>query len=258
MINDFSLEITSRDVADLPAAALPAGTRVNVTFLGGEDPSSRIAAVRAVQAQGLVPVPHLAARRLSSRTELSSFLASLPPPADVFVAGGDPQAPRGPFTDALSVIESGLLEEHGVERVSIAGYPEGHPHISAAVLWSSLEAKIAALHARGLGAEIITQFGFDADPVLDWIETVRARGIDVPVRIGTPGPVGVRRLLSYAARLGVVASLTDLGGTARPDHFVRALRTDYHPRVHGEVKLHFYTFGGLIPTSEWIADTLLG
>jgi len=48
-----------------------------------------------------------------------------------------------------------------------------------------------------------------------------------------------------------------VGGVPRRAHanrFLRALATDYHPEKHGEVKPHFYTFGGLRATSEWIAD----
>jgi methylenetetrahydrofolate reductase (NADPH) len=111
---------------------------------------------------------------------------------------------------------------------------------------------------------VITQFGFDVDPVLKWLEAVRERGIDLPVRIGVPGPAGVRRLLTMAGRLGVGTStgiakkygfsITNLMGTAGPDKFIRTLADGLDPERHGEVKLHFYTFGGLKATSEWIAE----
>ncbi|MEV4345823.1 methylenetetrahydrofolate reductase [Actinoplanes sp. NPDC049596] len=257
LIDDFSVEITGRDATELEAVALPAGTRVNVTFLGHEDAATRLATARAIATRGLIAVPHLSARRLSSRTELASFLAALPSPADVFVVGGDPATPHGPFGDALSVIESGLLEEYGVERVSIAGYPEGHPGLPEPVLWSSLEAKLAALRARGLEGEIITQFGFDADPVLDWIAALRSHGIEVPVRVGVPGPAGAGRLLRYATRFGVRTLAANGLPPATPDGFLDALATDYHPADHGLVKLHFYPFGGLRATVDWIGATLL-
>jgi methylenetetrahydrofolate reductase (NADPH) len=265
LLRGFSLEMTGRDAADLgPArAAVPAGTRVNVTYLGNEDLALRVAAARAIAGHGLVPVPHLSARRLTSRDDLAEHLTRLRP-REVFVIGGDPARPHGPFPDALSVIESGLLEEHGVRRVSIAGYPEGHPGIPDEVLWPALAAKHAALTARGLAGDVITQFGFDVDPVLDWVQSVRERGIDAPIRIGVPGPAGVRRLLRYAARFGVGTSaaiaakyglsLTDLVATAGPGRFLRALASDYHPATHGRIALHFYTFGGLRATAEWIGE----
>ncbi|XVU28045.1 methylenetetrahydrofolate reductase [Actinoplanes sp. CA-054009] len=269
LLDDFSLEMTGKDIDELAAArgAIPAGTRINVTFLGHEDLGVRLAAAHAVKAAGFVAVPHVSARRLASRQMLADFLAALRTAGvseEIFVVGGDPTDPHGPYPDSLSIIESGLLEEHGVRRVSIAGYPEGHPGIPDDVLWNAVTDKTAALRKRSLEGDIITQFGFDADPVLDWIAAVRERGIDSPVRIGVPGPAGVRRLMRYAARFGVGTSasiarkyglsLTNLVGTAGPDRFLRALATDYHPGLHGRIKLHFYTFGGLRATSEWIED----
>ena len=265
LLDGFSLEMTGKDIDELTAArdVIPAGTRINVTFLANEDRPMRVAAAHAVRDAGLVPVPHVSARRLTSRNDLEVFLTALNTDR-VFTVGGDPETPHGPFPDALAVIESGLLEAHGVRSVSIAGYPEGHPGIPDDALWSALIDKHAALTGRGLAGEVITQFGFDADPVLDWIATIRERGIDLPVRVGVPGPAGIRKLLRFAARCGVGTSasiarkyglsLTNLMGTAGPDRFLRALATDYHPDRHGPVRLHFYTFGGLRTTSEWIAD----
>ena len=269
LLRDVSLEMTGKDVGELAEArdSIPEGTRINVTFLGNEDLPRRLAAAKAVKANGFVPVPHVSARRLVSRHMLEEFLTALEADGtgeNVFAVGGDPSEPHGPYADALSVIESGLLETYGVRRVGIAGYPEGHPDIPDSVLWPALQSKYAALRARGLTGEIITQFGFDVDPVLDWIRTVRQHGIDAPVRIGVPGPAGVRRLMRYAARFGVGTSasivkkyglsITNLMGTAGPDRFLRALAAGYQPDRHGEVKLHFYTFGGLRATSEWIND----
>jgi methylenetetrahydrofolate reductase (NADPH) len=72
----------------------------------------------------------------------------------------------------------------------------------------------------------------------------------------------VRRLLGYATRFGVGTSasvarkygfsLTNLMGTAGPDRFLHALADRYDPARHGVVKVHFYTFGGLRATAEWI------
>ncbi|MEY9842332.1 methylenetetrahydrofolate reductase [Streptacidiphilus sp. EB103A] len=268
LLAHFSLEMTGKDVANLEEArhAIPAGTRVNVTFLGNENLELRLAAARAVKRHGLVPVPHISARRLPSRAAFAEFLARLQEDGtgeSVFVVGGDPDTPAGPYRDSLALIESGLLQEHGVRQVGISGYPEGHPAISEPQLWAALEAKHALLAEHGLSGGIITQFGFDAQPVLAWIEAARERGVDLPVRVGVPGPAGVRRLLSYAARFGVGTStgiarkyglsLTNLMGTAGPDRFVRALADGLDPRRHGRVEMHFYPFGGLRATSEWVA-----
>ncbi|MEU1400867.1 methylenetetrahydrofolate reductase [Streptomyces sp. NPDC005728] len=268
LLDDFSLEMTGKDVPKLEEAhaAIPRGTRINVTFLGNEDLGMRLAAARSVKRLGFVPVPHISARRLPSRRDLEEFLAGLACDGtadNVFVVGGDPARPEGPFEDALAVIRTGLLQHHGVRHVGISGYPEGHPAIAEHSLWSALSDKSAVLGAQRIAGDVITQFGFDADAVLRWVEAVRARGVGLPIRIGVPGPAGVRRLVTYATRFGVGTSasiarkygfsLTNLMGTAGPDRFLHALAQGYDPARHGELKVHFYTFGGLRATSEWIA-----
>lgn len=110
---------------------------------------------------------------------------------------------------------------------------------------------------------MVTQFGFDPARVLAWLTEVRARGISLPVRVSVPGPASVRRLLAVASRCGVTVSapaareygfsLTGPRGTAEPDRFIQALASGYHPRLHGEVRLHFNAFGGFTATAEWIS-----
>lgn len=272
LVEGYSLEITGKekDVVGLTEAAslIPQGTKVNVTFLGNEDLQMRVAAAKAVKGLGFVPVPHISARRLASQAQLEEFLdalAEIGATEHVFAVGGDPATPEGPYPDALTMIRSGVLQQYGVKEVSIAGYPEGHPDIATDVLWQHLEDKSAALKEQGLDAVILTQFSFDTDPVMSWIKGVRDRGIDTQIRLGTPGPAGIKRLISFASRFGVGAnamivkkygfSLTNLMGSAGPDTFVSDLAAlfDADPSV-GAVKLHMYTFGGLEATATWARD----
>ncbi len=270
LIDGFSLEMTGKDVPGLEEAAsvIPQGTKINVTFLGNEDLEMRVAAAKAVKDLGFVPVPHISARRLASQEQLEEFLGRLQEVGateHVFCVGGDPSEPEGPYPDSLSVIRTGLLPTYGVREVSIAGYPEGHPDIADDVLWRHLEDKSAALKEQGLDAVILTQFAFDTDPVIAWIKSVRERGIDTQIRVGTPGPAGIKRLLGFARRFGIGAnamivkkygfSLTNLMGTAGPDRFVGDLSSLLaEDAASGPVKLHFYTFGGLLATSEWARE----
>lgn len=269
LLEDFSLEMTGKDVPGLLEAAplLPKGTRINVTFLGNEDLQMRLVASKAVLDGGFIPIPHISARRLSSEEQLEEFLGALEAQGTsthVFSVGGDPSTPEGPYEDSHDVIKTGLLQKRGAVDVSIAGYPEGHPDITDEQLWTALTGKHATLTEQGTTGTILTQFGFDEDPVVAWIEKVRAAGIPYEIRVGVPGPAGIKRLLAFAARFGVASSagiakkyglsLTNLMGTAGPDKFIARLAKKLDTEKHGVVKLHFYTFGGLPATSQWIRD----
>lgn len=288
LVQGYSLEMTGKDVPGLLEAkdSIPAGTKINVTFLGNEDLEMRVSAAKAVRELGFLPVPHISARRLSSRKQLEEFLSRLQDVGateSVFVVGGDPATPEGPYEGSFDVIHTGLLQDYGVKEVSIAGYPEGHPDIADDVLWSALDEKVHSLAQQKLATTVLTQFAFDTDPVMAWIDQVRARGIDSTIRIGTPGPAGIKRLLGFARRFGIGAnamivkkygfSLTNLMGTAGPDTFVGDLSSllaadaksgpaaeglAHGPAAEGlasgPVKLHFYTFGGLLATADWARE----
>jgi methylenetetrahydrofolate reductase (NADPH) len=263
----YSLEMTAKDVLALREAAplIPPETPIAVTFLPGEDAHARIEATLAVRELGFEPMPHFSARRIPSALEFEHYLYAVVARAGVrrcFVVAGDPPEPQGPFSDSMALIGSGVFEGAGVKAIGIGGHPEGHPIMSTEQCWAVIDQKVAAIEARGMAPLIVTQFAFDADPVLNWLEALRARGIDAPVRIGIPGPAGIKRLLRFAAHCGVGAtasvmkkygvSITNLLGTAGPDKLVNAFGARLAPE-HGKVRLHFYPFGGMKPTAEWVA-----
>ena len=266
ILDDYSLEITARDTESLRASAplIPAGTTISVTFLPGEAPEQRIAAARLVRALGFEPMPHFSARCLTSREEFETYLVRLAEEAGVrrcFAIAGDAQTPDGPFSDTAALLSTGAFERAGIRMLGVGGHPEGHPNMTEVQCWEVLERKCADITARGMAPLIVTQFGFDTDRFLAWLRELRERGIEHPVRIGVPGPAGIKTLLRFAARCGVGASasvmakygisITRLMGTAGPDKMVARLSGALGPR-HGAVRLHFYPFGGLGKTVEWI------
>jgi methylenetetrahydrofolate reductase (NADPH) len=269
LLGGFSIEMTAKDVPALEQAAplLPPGTKIPVAFLPGETMAQRIFAARRVRELGFIPIPHISARRITSLLELEQFLTALQSQAKIdhaFVVAGDPPKPMGPFEDALALIRTGLLARYGVRRVGISGYPEGHPEIGNDKLWRAKRDKTEALLQEGHDFAIVTQFGFDAKPLLRWIEQLRAEGITALVRAGVPGPATVGTLLKFAARCGVGAStrvltrygmsLSKLFATAGPDRLLADIAAGLDPTRHGAVLIHLYPFGGLRRTAEWAAD----
>lgn len=268
LLRDYSIEITSRDTARLAGVAdmLAPGTRVAITSLPGESLDQSLTTARAVLRHGLRPVPHIAARRVRSAGALAAMLealADIGAAQELFVIAGDQDKAEGPFEDALAIIRSGLPARHGVERIGIGGYPEGHPRIAPGRLWAALHEKAQAAAEQGMALRIVTQFGFDAERAATWVRRVRASGIAAPLRIGVPGPASAAALLRFAARCGVRASgsalrnyglsVTRLMHSTGPDAYVRDVAAALADAPGGDIGLHLYPFGGLAETVHWIA-----
>lgn len=263
----YSLEMTAKDIDALREAAplIPPETPVAITFLPGEEQGARVAAAQLVRELGFEPMPHFSARRITSEDHFEDYLQAVVREAGVsrcFIVAGDPPEPQGPYFDTSALLATGAFEAADIKAIGIGGHPEGHPHMSADQGWQVIDHKIAEIEQRGMATLIVTQFAFDAEPVLGWLKHLRARGIDAPVRIGVPGPAGIKRLLRFAAHCGVGASATvmkkygvsigNLLGSAGPDKLVDAFAAGLGEE-HGRVRLHFYPFGGIKPTAEWIA-----
>ncbi|MGH7097855.1 MAG: hypothetical protein ACREE4_09395 [Stellaceae bacterium] len=227
---------------------------------------SRISACRRLARAGFVPVPHLAARRLASFTQASDFLRRTRAEAavaSVLVIAGDLDRPAGPFCDSLDLLDSGVIERHGIGHILVAGYPEGHPRIGPAALDDALAKKRALARARGFDLTLVTQFGFEPAPIRRWLADLPARDLVCPVRIGVAGPASVATLAKFAVRCGVGASLRALVrgqaafarvlAEATPDALLAALFAEPLPGAP-LAGLHIFTFGGVRQTAAWLAD----
>jgi methylenetetrahydrofolate reductase (NADPH) len=272
-LSDFSVEVTRPKLTDLEAIrdTAGAGTRVYVSAIPTR-PSTELIEQSAMTRQcGLEPIPHIAVRNYTSRDELSSLIGRLSQEAGVkrvLIISGDRGDSAGPFTASLEVIESGILQQHGISHVSIAGHPDGHPVVADDVMHRALVAKIEAAEQSGLEADIVTQFGFDAQAITRWVMKMRDLGIEAPIRIGLAGPTNLTTLLKYAQRCGVKASIggitkhaglvKNLFGVSAPDSVVRVLAGENATGSLGTVAVHYFSFGGVAATSKWAAHAAQG
>src|ERR1700693_3819594 len=131
LLREASVEVSGHDVtvAGKLSPWLRPGADVYVNFVPGHSyrQSAEVAAV--VRRAGFTPIPHVAARSMRDRAELSDFLKRLSGEAAVervLVIGGDVLKPVGFYASSLDVIRTGLLQENGIRSVAVAGHPEGH------------------------------------------------------------------------------------------------------------------------------------
>lgn len=250
---------------------LAPGAPLFLTALPGRPLSELEAAAQHARHHGLTPIPHISARHFSTFAEIDAHLANLRARAGVeqiMLIGGDMARPVGEVATALAVIESGLLEKHGLMRVHLPGFPDGHPHVDEDQIETDLVTKLAALQQRGIDGEIVTQFSFETRPILTWLRKLRGRGVHAPVRVGLAGPTTLFRWLAYARRCGVRASaeaLAQRSGLVRhafrpmtPDLIIRALAEALAAGQIEDVRAHLFAFGGLEETAKWAQASATG
>jgi methylenetetrahydrofolate reductase (NADPH) len=270
-LQQSSIEVSAHpDVAAQLGEFFLPGTEVSITFLPSDDYRRNVGTAAELRRAGFEPILHVSARQLANRDELVDFLQRAVGEAQaraIVLIAGDTVVPRGPFHSSLEVLEAGLLRRHGIERVFFAGHPEGHSYFDVSEGVALLARKLEAARQDGLAAEIITQFCFDAEPVVSFLGELDARRIAVPVRIGVAGPASPATLLKFALRCGVGESIravrdqvTRFGRLlteAGPDALVSELIAN--PRLDGRVEaFHFFPFGGVRKTGRWIRSFLQG
>jgi methylenetetrahydrofolate reductase (NADH) len=258
----------ARTIADV----LPTGTKVYVNHLPRNALSETLRSLAALRAAGLEPVPHVAARRIASRAALKAFLEHAVRDAGVrkvLLIGGDDPRPAGPYRDSLGPLSDGLVAECGIREVGIAGYPEGHPRIPRAALERAMDEKLATAAAQGLSLYVLTQFCFAPMRIIEYCTELAQRWPALPVYVGLAGPTDAMRLLRFAQRCGVSASLRALRaqgfGVARlvthtdPGEQLHALaRYCASRRACNVVGVHVFSFGGVPEAAGWLNQVIAG
>ena len=263
----WSIEVTPAGAAKIDsfAACLLPGTTVNVTFLPGTNPLDTVGVAKRLYNEGMKAVPHLAARSLKDADQLDELLVAYRDEAgvnEVLVIGGGVDQPVGAFDNSLQVLETGLLQKHGIRRVGVAGHPEGSLDIAKIEIAEALLAKNVLAKRDGLEMYIETQFCFEAAVVFEWEKNVRKAGNELPIRIGIPGPATIKTLFRFAQISGIGPSMRFISKQARN---VAKLMTVQSPHLllsdlaQGMASdpncliedLHFYPFGGFAKTAVY-------
>src|ERR1700722_12993965 len=160
-----STEITPSEEGRLAElkSILRAGTTVYVAHTPNAGFAQVIQTALAVQRAGFIATPHIAVRRVPNAKVLRAALDELRAGGigNILLIAGDAPRAIGEFSSTLDVFASGILEEARLTRIGIAGHPEGHKAVDAAVLWEALEAKQVFAARTQISMHIVTQFGLD-------------------------------------------------------------------------------------------------
>ena len=262
-----SFEITARDpekaVASL--ADLETSVPIYVAHIPGDPWDKVVETAVKVKEAGFTPIPHVVARNIKDEADHEAFLKTLVGDLGLekaLILGGDVDNPAGKFTMSRQLVESGLIEKSGIKRIGLAAYPEPHPKAPVEVFDKELQLKFARAKEVGLDPWVVTQFAFEAEPILSRIKRMRDQGVDGTVWIGVAGPAGLKSMINFSMRCGVGNSLKAL--TSRPTsigkllvkHTPDELMADLVPALAAQPELnvgglHFFTFGGVPAAAEW-------
>ncbi len=265
LLAGFGIETTPGAAAKTEsyAAMLAPDTCVNVTFLAGSDFADTMATVRRLRSECMRPVPHIAARSVPNRAVLAEWLARMRADVDeVLLIAGGLDRPLGEFDNTMQLLETGLFEDHGIRRIGVAGHPEGSADFSDDAAMRALLDKNAYARDTGCEMHIVTQFVFDAQPVIDWDRRIRAAGNTLPVHIGVPGLATIKTLLAHARICGIgpsvrvltrqAANLAKLLSLRAPDRLVADLAAwKAQDPDCGIAGVHLYPLGGMRKTAAW-------
>jgi len=269
----YSIETTVKEArrVDRFPDVVPKGTCIYIAHVPGTDLQETVDLAKRLRQEGMEPVPHVVARRIESMEQLEKFLSQLSGEAgvaQVLVVAGDIPAPVGTISSALQILESGLLEKHGIRRLGVAAHPEGHREVDDPTLRDALRRKNAYAQKTGANVYLVTQFTFSADPVIAWEAKTPEIGA-LPYMVGLPGLASPASLLKFALDCGVgasleafskrAASLTKLLTVATPDDILVGLARHkiQHPQSH-LAGVHFFPFGGFKKTAAWINKVVSG
>ena len=266
-MSGFTLETTPRSAAKVPdyRAHARTGATIYITFLHGSDFSDTIAVARRLSKEGFNPVPHLAARSIPSKRFLEEALATLTGEigiSQVLCIAGAAPAPLGEFGDTMQLLDTGLFDKYGISRIGLAGHPEGSPDITADAIRQALRWKNEFSRRTDAKLYLITQFCFEAEPIIAWDKRLQAEGNQLPIHIGIPGLATIRTLLNHAKACGIGPSIrfisrqamniAKLMSVSAPDKMIAELAaykaSDAGCGIRG---VHIYPLGGLKKSADW-------
>ena len=273
-LKGYSIEVMPRTAEKVEnfRDLLPEGTRVYIAHIDGTPIEDMVATARRLAREGYPVMPHFPARIIKDAKTLENWIAMYQGEAGVrqalLLAGGVSQ-PVGDFHSSMQLMETGLFDRAGFERLHVAGHPEGNrdidPDGGMKAVTEALRWKQAFSERTDAKMAIATQFAFEAAPIIRWADGLKAAGIDLPIHIGIAGPAKLQTLIKFAIACGVGPSLKVLQKRAKdvtklllpfePTDVVADLAAHKAKNPDFNItNVHFFPLGGIKTNAQWAID----
>jgi methylenetetrahydrofolate reductase (NADPH) len=273
-LTDFSIEVMPRTAAKIESfkEILPKNTRVYIAHIEGVPIDEMVQTAKRISSEGFNVMPHFPARIIKDKSTLEEWINIYQGEAGInqaLLLAGGVNKPHGVFESSMQLVETELFEKYNFKNLHFAGHPEGNKdidkggsnkNVDAALLW-----KQKFNEHSDINIAITTQFCFEAEPVIEWANSLTNNGINIPIHIGVAGPAKLQTLIKFSIACGVGPSLRVLQKRAKdvkklllpfdPNDFLETLAKHKKENPKFNISnIHFFPLGGINTNASWIKN----
>ena len=273
-LTDFSIEVMPRTAAKIESfkEILPKNTRVYIAHIEGVPIEEMVQTAKRISSEGFNVMPHFPARIIKDKSTLEEWINMYQVEAGInqaLLLAGGVDKPHGTFESSMQLVETELFERYNFKNLHFAGHPEGNKdidkdgsnkNVDEALLW-----KQKFNERSDIDIAITTQFCFEAEPVIEWANSLTNNGINIPIHIGVAGPAKLQTLIKFSIACGVGPSLKVLQKRAKdvkklllpfdPNDFLETLAKHKKENPKFNISnIHFFPLGGIKTNASWIKN----
>ena len=273
-LTDFSIEVMPRTAAKIESfkEILPKNTRVYIAHIEGTPIEEMVQTAKRISSEGFNVMPHFPARIIKDKSTLEEWINMYQVEAGInqaLLLAGGVDKPHGTFESSMQLVETELFERYNFKNLHFAGHPEGNKdidkdgsnkNVDEALLW-----KQKFNERSDIDIAITTQFCFEAEPVIEWANSLTNNGINIPIHIGVAGPAKLQTLIKFSIACGVGPSLKVLQKRAKdvkklllpfdPNDFLETLAKHKKENPKFNISnIHFFPLGGIVTNASWIKN----
>ncbi|MDO8363566.1 MAG: methylenetetrahydrofolate reductase [Actinomycetota bacterium] len=263
LIADARFEVIPMKNLEPQIEHIPAQASVSVTCSPAKGLQATLDLTARLADLGFVAVPHLSARLVEDDVAVKKLAEFCRTHGlqEVFLVAGDSPHAVGNYEGVVDLLRDFLGHDHGLSRIGITAYPDGHAFLDPAVVREALHAKQALLAEAGVAGYASTQMCFDLSQWQAWATAERAAGFTLPLHLGVPGVIDRTKLFTMGMRLGIGNSMRFVkkngGALSRlfrpggydPSKLIAPLSKQAD--ALGIEGIHLFTFNNVQATAQW-------
>ena len=271
-LGDFSIEVMPRTASKIESFTeiLPQSTRIYIAHIEGVPIEEMVETAKRLANEGFNVMPHFPARIIKDKSMLDDWINRYQGEAGIeqaLLLAGGVSKPHGDYENSMQLVETELFEKYNFKHLHFAGHPEGNKDIDSDGSNKNVDAALSwkqkFKERTDIALALTTQFCFEAEPVIEWANSLTSKGIDIPIHIGVAGPAKLQTLIKFSIACGVGPSLRVLQKRAKdvkklllpfePNEFLETLAE--HKKTNPDFNItnvHFFPLGGINVNASWI------